>query len=74
MIKPKRLKQDSKIGFVCPSNLLEEEKYIYVDKAIKKINELGYQVIWGDNAKSTDKYGISAGEPKKEQKILINSL
>jgi muramoyltetrapeptide carboxypeptidase len=63
IIKPRRLKKGSKIGFVCPSNYLDDSKYSFVEKAIKKINELGYQVIWGQNAKKFDKYGVSAGEP-----------
>lgn len=61
MILPKKLKQGSRIGFVSPSGYRLKEKFYLVDAAIEKLNELGYEVVWGEHVRAVDRYGVSAG-------------
>lgn len=72
MIKPKKLEKENTIGFVAPSNYLEKDKYPLIEKAIKKINQLGYKIIWGKHAKKTDNYNVSAGTPKQRAEDINN--
>lgn len=69
----KALKKGDKIGFVCPSSYLEKEKVVLVNNTIKILNNFGFKIAWGKNAKKIDKYGISAGSPE-ERAEDINSF
>lgn len=44
-----------------PSSSIKDSKYPFVVKAIEKLNELGYEVVWGDYALGMDRFGISSG-------------
>jgi muramoyltetrapeptide carboxypeptidase len=61
MITPKRLRKGSRIGFVSPSNRLRSEKVSFVERGIGKLDELGYEVVWGEHARGADRFGVSSG-------------
>ncbi|MFO7710696.1 MAG: LD-carboxypeptidase [Candidatus Woesearchaeota archaeon] len=67
------LNEGDTIGIVSPSNIMTDYKKGLLDNTIQIIEKMGLKVKLGEHARSIDKYGVSAGEPK-ERASDINQM
>ncbi|MFP4423739.1 MAG: LD-carboxypeptidase [Candidatus Woesearchaeota archaeon] len=67
------LKKGDTIGIVSPSNIMTDYKKELLDNTTQVIEKMGLKIRLGEHARSIDKYGVSAGEPK-ERASDINQM
>ena len=66
----KRVKKGDTIGIIAPSNPITQDRRYLLDNAIRKLKDLGLNVVLSENCLKVDKYRISAGEPEARAEDL----
>jgi muramoyltetrapeptide carboxypeptidase len=65
MLLAKKLQKGDTIGVVTPSNLISKDKTKFIENAKKYFEDKRFKIVFGNNAFSVDKYGISGGSPQE---------
>jgi len=69
----KSLRKGDKIGFIKPSDKIDDVRLKLIKKAIQNLEEKGFNVLISDHMTKTDKYGVSGGSAK-ERADELNSM